>query len=261
MRKLYAIFGNPVSHSKSPLMHNLCFKEFGLHSCYTRVKLEDGTKLKEMLLSLGINGANITVPHKEAAFRACDWVDDEAKDIGAINTIINDGGILKGYNTDAPGFMMAVKEFAKQKVLIFGAGGTAKAIATIMHKSGLEVTVLNRSKNRLKDFDFCKCYDWESFDVGSYDLLINTTSAGLNDNHLPANKALLQELMQGCSAVVDVIYGKETPFLTLAKSYNLKTKDGTDMLLYQGVLAFELFTHNNFSQDLITQTMKRALAL
>lgn len=261
MQNLYAIFGNPVQHSKSPLMHNLCFEKFGLKSCYSRVLLHDGAHLRQKFFSLKLSGANITVPHKEVAFKSCDWIDKDAQNIGAINTIINEHGVLKGYNTDAPGFMMAIEEFAKQKVLIFGAGGTAKAIAYIMHKSGYDVTVLNRSHNRLNDFSFCKAYDWQSFEPSCYDLVINTTSAGLSDENLPADKELVQKCLEGAQGAIDVIYGKKTPFLQLCQSMQIKNKDGADMLLFQGVLAFEYFTNFQFSKDQIIQQMKKAFQL
>ena len=87
MSKLFAIFGNPVSHSKSPLMHNLAFSRLGIDACYTRYLLEDGSRLKETFFHLGLKGANITVPHKEAAFNACDVLDDFAKKIGHLGNI------------------------------------------------------------------------------------------------------------------------------------------------------------------------------
>jgi len=86
--QLFSIFGNPVSHSKSPLMHNLSFKELNYKACYTRYRLEEGEKLKSKFLELGVKGANITVPHKEYAFNACDEVDEFAQKVGAVNTII-----------------------------------------------------------------------------------------------------------------------------------------------------------------------------
>ena len=113
--KLFAIFGNPVSHSKSPLMHNIVFKNLGIKACYTRVLLEDGDKLKEKFLSLGLSGANITVPHKEVAFRACDEIRGFAKKVGVVNTIVLEDGKLIGYNTDADGFMFAISEFSDIK--------------------------------------------------------------------------------------------------------------------------------------------------
>jgi shikimate dehydrogenase len=261
MQQLYAIFGNPVSHSKSPLMHNLCFTHFKLKNCYTRVLLEDPNALRKTFFDLKLSGANITVPHKEAAFEACDVIDEDAQNIGAINTIVDKNGVLYGYNTDAPGFMQAISGFKKDKVLILGAGGTAKAIASIMSKNALDVTVLNRSKKRLDAFGFCKTSDWQNFTPSGYDLIINTTSAGLSDENLPLDAALLKELMQQSSGAVDVIYGKKTPFLALAQSCGLRHIDGADMLLYQGVLAFELFTQGAFSRNAITKVMRKAFVL
>ena len=128
MKKLYAIFGNPVKHSRSPLMHNHVFKNLHVDSCYTRIHLLDGEKLKETFFAQKLSGANITVPHKEAAFKACDEVRGFAKEIGVVNTIVNENGKLIGYNTDADGFLFSIQEFENiKKVLIIGAGGTAKA--------------------------------------------------------------------------------------------------------------------------------------
>ena len=110
--KLFAIFGDPVSHSRSPLMHNNVFRELGFNACYTRIHLKDGDRLRETFFGLGLDGANITVPHKEAAFKACDEVRGFAKKIGVVNTLINENGRLVGYNTDADGFLYAIDQNA-----------------------------------------------------------------------------------------------------------------------------------------------------
>ena len=147
MKKLFAIFGNPVKHSRSPLMHNHVFKRLGFDACYTRILLEDGSKLKETFLSQKLSGANITVPHKEAAFKACDEVRGFAKEIGVVNTIVNKDGRLIGYNTDADGFLFSIEDFKDvKKILIIGAGGTAKALAKKFKLENFEVSVLNRSE-------------------------------------------------------------------------------------------------------------------
>ena len=121
--QLFTIFGNPVSHSKSPLMHNYSFKGLDCNGCYTRYKLEDGTTLRQKFFDLNIKGANITVPHKEEAFKACDILDEFAQKVGSVNTIVKKDGKLYGYNTDAPGFLKAIAEFKNIKnVLFLGAG-------------------------------------------------------------------------------------------------------------------------------------------
>lgn len=264
MREYFAIFGNPVSHSKSPLMHNLSFQGLGYDACYARYKLTNGERLKEKFFSLGLKGINITVPHKEAAYRACDHLDVFAQSVGAVNTIVQRDGELYGYNTDAPGFLKAIGEFLGTKsVLFLGAGGTARSTSVLLRNEGYEVTILNRSAGRLESFaeSGFETYTFDEFQNTTYDLIINMTSAGLQDEFLPAPQEILDRVIPSSQACVDVIYGKETPFLKLAKSYKKPTKDGSDMLLYQGIIAFQHFTDNNYSFDEIESYMKRAFIL
>lgn len=259
--KLFSIFGNPVAHSISPKMHNLAFEGLHVKGCYIRTHLEDGSELIKKFHSLSLDGANVTVPHKEFAYKLCDELDDFASKTGAVNTLVKKDGKVFGYNTDAPGFYKAIEDFGDIKTaLILGAGGTAKAIATILKEKNIEVTILNRSTNRLSYFkeNHFKAYDWSEFKIAPYELIINTTSAGLKDEYLPCDKELLTSLMQKSKFAFDVIYNKNTPFLQLAKENNLTCKDGADMLLYQGVLAFNLFFDNKFDTNNITTCMKKA---
>ena len=263
--QLFTIFGNPVSHSKSPLMHNLSFRGLGYNGCYTRYKLEDGSELKNKFLELGIKGANITVPHKEHAFNACDELDEFAQKVGAVNTIVNREGKLYGYNTDAPGFLKAISEFKDIKTVLFlGAGGTAQSTSIVLRDAGYEVTLLNRSAERLEKYinEGFQTYTFDTFvNEKQYDLVVNMTSAGLEDENLPCPIEILEYVIPTASACVDVIYGKETPFLKLAKGYNKPTKDGSDMLLYQGIIAFEYFTEGKFTFEEIKVQMQKAFIL
>ena len=263
--QLFAIFGNPVSHSKSPLMHNLAFRGLSYDGCYNRYRLEDGSRLKETFFALKLKGINITVPHKEHAYNACDELDPFAQKVGAVNTIVEKEGKLHGFNTDAPGFLKAISEFKEvKKVLFLGAGGTAQSTSTILRDEGYEVTVLNRSAGRLEKFDKegFETATYETFTPdGTYDLVINMTSAGLEDNALPAPEVLLDSVIPSAKACVDVIYGKETPFLKLAKQQGKPTKDGSDMLLYQGIIAFEHFTGHRYTFDEIKSHMQKAFTL
>ncbi|MBD3790990.1 MAG: shikimate dehydrogenase [Campylobacterales bacterium] len=263
-KHLFAIFGNPVSHSKSPLMHNLAFKGLGIDGCYTRYLLEEGEKLREKFFALGLKGINITVPHKEHAYRACDILDPFAQKVGAVNTIVEKNGKLYGYNTDAPGFLKAISEFkGAKKVLFLGAGGTAQSTSMILKEAGYEVTILNRSAGRLVRFreEGFETYTFDDFRIQTFDLVINMTSAGLKDDALPCPKEILDAVIPPAKACIDVIYGKETPFLKLAKAYGKPTKDGADMLLYQGVIAFEYFTDHTYRFDEILPHMQKALRL
>jgi len=263
--QLFTIFGNPVSHSKSPLMHNLAFQGLGYKGVYTRYQLEDGSQLREKFFELSISGANITVPHKESAFEACDKLDSFAKKVGAVNTIVNRDGKLYGYNTDAPGFLKAISEFEDiEKVLFLGAGGTAQATSIILRDAGYDVTLLNRSPLRLeryKQIGF-KTFTFKNFEMKEpFDLVVNMTSAGLEDDSLPCPIEILEQVIPSSKACIDIIYGKETPFLKFAKNQNRPTKDGSDMLLYQGIIAFEYFTNHQYSFDEIKAYMQQAFIL
>jgi len=243
---MFLIFGNPVDHSKSPLMHNYFFKKKNINECYTRYCLENGEDIIKKFKELKIKGANVTVPHKEWAFKLCDEVRGIAKEIGAVNTLVLEDNKVIGYNTDAPGFLEAIKEFEYKNVLIIGAGGTAKALSLVLP----EASILNRSEKRLEYFKEKNksCFTWDEISTFNFDLVINTTSAGLNDENLPTPKELLEEIFKNAEYAVDVIYGKQTPFLKLAEKYNLKTKTGLDMLVYQGILAMELFLNKKLDR-------------
>ncbi|WP_200762400.1 shikimate dehydrogenase [Nitrosophilus alvini] len=260
--KLFAIFGNPVDHSRSPLMHNYTFEKLGIRHCYTRVLLESAN-VKETFLNLRLSGANITVPHKEEAFLQADEIRGIAKEIGAVNTLIYEDKKIIGYNTDAPGFMKAVEVFDFKSALILGAGGTAKAISAAFAKEGIDFAVLNRSAGRLDYFEKrgWKVYTWENFEPDSYKLIVNTTSAGLKDDSFPAPENILKKVFENAKYAVDAIYGKKTPFLKLAESLGLETKDGKDMLLYQGVLAFDYFTNHRYDIKTIEKFMRESFEL
>jgi len=264
MQELFSIFGDPVSHSRSPLMHNSVFKNLHYPACYTRTHLLDGNRLKETFFSLGLSGANVTVPHKEAAFHACDEVRGFAKHVGVVNTLVNENGKLIGYNTDADGFMYAIEEFGTMKnILVLGAGGTAKALVSKFMQENLNVSVINRSEARLEYFKTlgAACYTWDEYISKTYDLVVNTTSAGLKDEQLPAPQEMIEDILSRTSFVADAIYGKLTPFLQLAKNKGITYKDGADMLLGQGVLANELFGHKKLTKDAIKIQMQKSFSL
>ena len=265
----FTIYGNPVEHSKSPQMHNAGFKLLNIDATYTKTFLEDGNSIKKEFLQNNISGANITVPFKENAFKNADILDEFALQIGAVNTYINENDKIKAYNTDAPGFYKAIQSFGEVKnVLLLGAGGTAKAIAVILRKNNIKVTILNRSQNSREFFSNlgCKFFDYDGLRLiflggdatFDFDLIVNSTSAGLKDELHPAPLELLKPALKNASFAFDCIYGKQTPFLKLANDYKLKYKDGEDMLLYQGVIAFELFTNTKASDELI-EVMRRGL--
>lgn len=265
--KIFAVFGNPVSHSISPRLHNAALGELGLsrEALYTRYELTDGSRLISKFKELKLSGANATVPHKEAALAQCDVADETAIKIGSVNTLVSRGGKIYGHNTDAPGFLRAIESFGQiNSALVLGAGGTARAVAYALESCGVRVCVLNRSEGRLANFAEYENFSWANFAEfkgGKFDLVVNTTSAGLKDENLPAPTELLRPIFNEAKFAFDVIYGKKTPFLNLAAASRLAHKDGLDMLLFQAALALNLFFDGSLDEAKIQAAMQKALRL
>lgn len=257
----FVIFGNPVAHSKSPQMQNAGFEALNYAGNYEKHHLDDGRTIKNVFLQENYQGANITVPHKEKAFANADEVRGLANKIQAVNTYINENGKVIAYNTDAPGFLKAIESFGEVKnVLLLGAGGTAKAIALALQEKNIKVTVLNRSAGKLEFFknENITSYSWDDFEASNFDLVVNSTSAGLKDEYLPCDKEILEPILKEAKFAFDCVYGKLTPFLALAQENGCEIKDGEDMLLFQGVLAFEYFTKQKVDENII-EAMRKGL--
>ncbi len=257
--KHFTIFGDPVEHSLSPTMHGYAIEGLGLQADYTKTHLTEACQMRAQFMA-HFDGANVTVPHKEAAYAQADEVRGIAQEIKAVNTLIKEGENMIGYNTDAEGFWLSMqRDFPDVKsALILGAGGTAKAIAHILTQKGIDLTILNRSAQRLEQLKAFECYTWENFTPKAYDIIINTTSAGLEDATPPTPLKILNPLLDQARYAHDVIYNRQTPFLQLAKTHDLPAKDGADMLLFQGVLAFNLFYQNRFDPAEIERYMRKA---
>ncbi len=240
--KAFAVFGNPISHSLSPRIHNNAIKKLNLNAFYGRFCLENASDLREMIFKLGLSGANVTLPFKEKALEIADFKDKMALNIGSANTLLVRDSKIHAYNTDGIGFLQAIAEFKGLKsALILGAGGTARALAFVLSMRGVRVSVANRSASRLEGFLDYQTFLYENLPIKSFDIVINTTSAGLKDENLPCDEQLLKALLSKAKYAFEVIYGKQTPFLHLAHSFKIPCKDGAEMLLWQGVFAFELF--------------------
>ncbi|MCR4941555.1 MAG: shikimate dehydrogenase [Campylobacter sp.] len=260
--KVFAVFGNPVAHSISPRLHNMAIQELGLDAVYTRICLEDGEKLIEKFKTLRLSGANITVPHKEVVMPFCDYVDEMALKIGSVNTLVLKNSQICAYNTDGLGFLEAIKPFGDIKnALVLGAGGTAKAVSYALENENIKVTLLNRSPKRLENFVDFERFTWDNFNAKQFDIVINTTSAGLKDEELPAPKEILENVLKQARFAFDVIYNKPTPFLNLAIANGLTCKNGADMLLYQAIHAFYLFFDQSLDEEKLENSMRKALIL
>jgi shikimate dehydrogenase len=249
--RILGIFGYPVEHSLSPNMHNTAFARLGMNMCYVayRVAPEDLPAAVNSIRALNMLGVNTTVPHKENVIPLLDEVDREASFIGAVNTVVNKDGRLTGYNTDGRGFMSSLAEEGVEvdgkRVVIVGTGGASRAISYYLSEKASSLSLFDIDTAKAKGLadDLKKIRDNVNLlddlqDIGDPDIVINATPLGLKpDDPLPLDPELITSGMVIC----DLIY-KETPLLKEAKSLGAKAVDGSGMLLWQGVLAFELWT-------------------
>jgi len=259
--RVCAIIGDPVEHSLSPVMHNAAFKELGLNLVYvaftvTRNELKDAISGAR---SLGMRGLNVTMPHKNAVMSYLDETDSTAKAIGAVNTILNEQGKLIGFNTDGVGALRALKENGispdGKKMLIVGAGGAAKAIAFQAAQEVEELVILNRTSEKAEQLaevlrrEFGKRVNGGALsaevlkkELKTTDILVNATSVGM---HPDVNRSPVpSDLLRRDLCVMDIIYNPlETKLVTDAKAVGAKVVLGLEMLLYQGAVAFEIWTN------------------
>jgi shikimate dehydrogenase len=254
------IVGDPIEHSLSPAMHNAAFKAAELDYVYVPFRLPRGSAriCTEAMRALGIRGLNVTVPHKVDVLQYLDSVDAQAARIGAVNTIVNDSGRLRGYNTDVAGFGQGVRErgidVREMQVVVLGAGGAARAVVFALVDCGARVTILNRDEGKAASLardvsTSCGCpvahgaltqTMLESRLPGAA-LLVNTTSVGMSpqSDATPCPRGLLRPDL----AVCDIVYNpRETLLLREALACGAVTVDGVEMLVRQGAMAFELWT-------------------
>lgn len=245
--QLYGVVGKPIGHSLSPVMHNAAFLETGINAVYLALETSDIGDAVKGIKVLGIKGLSVTIPYKSDVIPLLDEVDDMALMIGAVNTIVNQDGLLKGYNTDATGALKALEdkvEISGKRCLIIGAGGAARAIGYILKEKGLDVIVANRSIERgeslCRDIG-CEFIPLTGLEYQNADILINTTPVGMTpDTELcPVSEKLLNK----GTAVMDIIYNPiETRLLKMAKSMDCVTINGLGMFIHQGAEQFRLWT-------------------
>lgn len=257
MKELFAVIGDPIAHSKSPIMHNEWFKAHEINAHYhafhiTEHHLEDAIK---GFRAIGISGFNVTVPHKVGIIPLLDEIDPLAQTIGAVNTVVNKEGKFIGYNTDGIGFIKGLEPYLSsiqdKKVLMVGAGGAARAIFFSMAFEGVKhIDIVNRSVQKAQSLrDECP-YDVstevltgkEAEDrLDQYDLIIQTTSIGMApyEDQVPLS---LHNISPN-AFVSDIIYNPSTTkLLSTARSKGATIQNGMDMFVLQGALAFEKWT-------------------
>lgn len=258
MTDRYAVFGNPVAHSKSPRIHALFAQQTGEDMQYEAIlaPLDDFAGSVRAFARAGGLGANVTLPFKEAAFRLCEQRTARADAAGAVNTLLLafENGVLHaiGDNTDGAGLVRDVAHnldlaIAGKRLLLLGAGGAARgAVLPLLHEAPQSLTIANRTVDKAKKLAEIFAVEaharleacaFEALAGKQFDIVVNATSAGLADAALPVPDDIFAN---GCLAY-DMLYGRETPFMRQAHAAGANVSDGLGMLVEQAAEAFALW--------------------
>jgi len=259
MSKNFAVIGDPIEHSLSPIIHSLLFKRYDKDATYRAILLPTGQacQLRELMQKEDLAGANVTMPHKQAVIAFLDEVDSNAQKMGSVNTIVAHNGKLCGFCTDAAGLLLSLKragvDINGKRILILGAGGAASAIAHAYAPLASSISISNRQiqstialVKELQKEGFCA--DGGSLEekeleqaAAQADLIINATPLGMKGKDDFASLDFLQYLPPQ-SAVCDLIYSPpETKLVQEAKRLGHIAVGGLGMLVYQAILSFSLF--------------------
>lgn len=258
MKKLYGVIGNPIAHSMSPDIHNAALKDLGLDGHYHAFKVEEDSLEDAVkgIRALGVQGINVTVPHKVSIMDHLDHIDESAKVLGAVNTVRREGDKLVGYNTDGEGFVKSLmrildKPISELSFLMIGAGGAARAIfTTIVRDNPEKFDICNRTIEKAKQlaesapsFRNAEVLSIKEAEerLEQYDVMIHTTSVGMcpNVEDIP----LSLQRAASSAVVCDIVYNPiQTSLLKEAKQKGLKTLDGVGMFVEQAALSFRLWT-------------------
>lgn len=291
--KLFGIIGYPLAHSFSPAMHNAAFEATGYNGVYLAFEQKNLLQLKHTLHQFHVHGLSVTIPHKQKVRRIADHLDPLALQIGSLNTLVrNSGGLWAGYNTDGLGAVKAIEEsgfnIQGKKVLIIGNGGSARAIAfALCEKRPAQIGFLTRNqipsqklKQGLKLMKYCPPIEllqfpnekWKSRvvkhkyilndpqQIEKYDLIIHATPAGMKHHPLEAASLLSSDFLFKHQTLFDIVYNLPvTPLMQLAKKKKMNVIQGYKMLLYQGVLQFELFTKTEAPEQVMEKALLQAM--
>ncbi len=272
--RLLGLMGYPVEHTYSPQMHNYISKVYNLNYAYSAlcVKPENLGDAMRGILALGYAGVNVTAPHKEQVMQYLDFISEDAKMYGSVNTVKIENGKMYGYNTDADGFYMSLLnsgiEIIDKDVLILGAGGASRPICVKFARLGAKsVTVLNRTQARADELaqfvkNSCGVAILTTREHSRYDVVINTTSAGMEPN---INTCPIEDFsfVDKNTAASDMIYNPaETVFLKKMKEHGAYAAvNGLGMLIYQGIVAYEIFTGEKIDHKIYDDIKREVFGL
>jgi len=275
---VYGILGDPVAHSLSPLMQNYALQHHHIDAAYLpfHVLPHDLAKAVAGLRAVNVAGFNLTIPHKETIIPLLDQVDSEARLIGAVNTVVNDRGVLVGYNTDSSGFIRAVEQELNfcpkgRTVLLLGAGGACRAAAVALAIAGAKsIIIASRDQSRgarvvadLVPHFATVLFSVTSFNSRNYlqalsvaDLIVNATPVGLHGEDIDI---LPLDNIKSSALIYDMIYSfGETPFVKVARLGGFVATDGLGMLAGQGEDAFFLWTGVRLPTGFMRKFLKKS---
>ena len=265
-RDVYAVFGNPIAHSKSPLIHEQFARNSGQRISYIRIQpeLDQFAKMLAAFFQMGGKGANVTVPFKLDAFVQCQQLSSRAKLAGAVNTLWLENGQLIGDNTDGIGLVRDLQSqgigLNNKRVLIVGAGGASRGIiGPILQEAPNSLVVVNRTIHKAEELvaTFKNLANSLAVDLGAwsllkleqdnvplFDLVINASAAGL-EQQSPLSDLAAKHVFQSSCFAYDLLYGKITPFMHQALQNGCRVSDGLGMLVEQAAEAFILWRKLN----------------
>lgn len=258
--RVAAVLGHPVEHSRSPALHNAAYRALGLDAVYVALDVEPAALPAALagVRALGLMGVNVTVPHKAAASALCDEVDDVARRVGAVNTVIVRDGRLWGTNTDVYGFRRSLEEVPRRAVVL-GAGGAARAVVVALVEAGAAAGVVARDVDKAHDLvelGAGEVIPWTPRGLAGAlegaDLVVDTTPVGISaasEAALPAPVPL--EALPASATVATLVYHRETALLAAARARGLRTMDGAAMLIHQAARAFTLMTGREAPLDVM----------
>jgi len=267
--ELFGIIGNPVWHSLSPMIHNSFFKRLARNAVYLAFEVKNLEETLRGIRGLEVRGVSVTTPFKTQVIPFLDKIEGLAKKIGAVNTIVNRGGKLIGYNTDCEGALGALEEkmnLRGKRIVLLGAGGAARAIGFGLKGRDCQLILSNRTKKRGEGLskevgcDYLPISSLVRMKAGELeaDVVINATSLGMvpRDGETPIPKKLLKEGMM----VMDIVYQPlQTRLLREAKEKGCLTVNGLEMFIRQGVAQLEIWTGERLEIKQIKKDLRRAL--
>jgi shikimate dehydrogenase len=253
MRALYVLLGDPVAHSRSPAIHARAFQILGIDAVYAPCRVKDAPAAVRALRALGVAGANVTIPHKQAVMASLDRLDPAADRIGAVNCIVNREGSLHGYNTDREGILRALGKFSGRAVVL-GAGGSARAAVDALRP---DVTIVNRTRARAEQLAREMGVAAGGMEaVTQADVVVNCTSVGMKGEETPIDPAMIR------GTVVDLAYSAEgdTALVRAARARGLRAIDGIEILVQQAIASLEIWLGRQRLAELAPELRKAALA-